>query len=79
VRSGDLASARAVVVASERMDDNPAWRRMRPGELVHVDERGTVSFQTALPSPPARQLTLADLHPEAAASQAPHPRASGGA
>ncbi len=37
VRSGDLADAPIVVVASERMDENPDWRAVEPGHLVHVD------------------------------------------
>ena len=31
VRSGDLAAAPAVVVASERMDEDPHWRLLAPG------------------------------------------------
>src|SRR5262249_19293689 len=37
VRAHDLAARPAVVVASERMDENPAWRELQPGELLHVD------------------------------------------
>ncbi|MYW43004.1 class II glutamine amidotransferase, partial [Streptomyces sp. SID161] len=36
VHSDHLAEQPAVVVASERMDDNPHWRLMEPGELLHV-------------------------------------------
>ncbi len=69
VRAGELARAAAVVVASERMDENPAWRLLAPGELVHVDRRGRVRRRVALPDAPAHPLTLADLDPHAAASQ----------
>ncbi len=31
--------APAVVLASERMDENPGWRLLDPGELLHVDAR----------------------------------------
>jgi predicted glutamine amidotransferase len=70
VRSGDLAAAPAVVVASERMDEDPGWRLLQPGELVRVGPDHSVTSQIVLDGPPARLLTLADLHPQAAASQA---------
>jgi glutamine amidotransferase len=69
VRSADLARTPAVVVASERMDEDAGWRALQPGELVHVDGQGAVSSQIVLPSPPARPLTVADLEPRAAESQ----------
>lgn len=69
VRSGDLAAAPAVVVASERMDEDPHWRLLDPGELLHVAEGQRVTSRIAFSGPPAHQLTLADLHPKAAASQ----------
>ena len=37
VRSGDLASRPAVVVASEAMDEDTGWRALAGGELLHVD------------------------------------------
>lgn len=70
VRSGDLAAAPAVVVASERMDEDPGWRPIAPGELVHVRPGSSIERHQVLTAPPARLLTLADLHPTAAASQA---------
>jgi predicted glutamine amidotransferase len=69
VRSGDLATAPAVVFATERMDEDAGWRNLEPGELVHIDEALSVQSRIALPDPPARRLTLADLDPRAAASQ----------
>ena len=36
VESADGGSHRLVVVASERMDDDPGWRAVRSGELLHV-------------------------------------------
>jgi glutamine amidotransferase len=69
VRSGELAQAPAVIVASERMDENPGWRALEPGELVHVDADRRLHSRIALPDPPAHLLTLADLDPHAAASQ----------
>lgn len=69
VHSTDLAHAPAVVVASERMDDNPHWRLMESGELLHVGPDLAVSSRIAVPDRPARLLGLADLRPEAVASQ----------
>jgi predicted glutamine amidotransferase len=71
VRSGDLASRPAVVVATERMDEDAGWRELRPGELLHVDADLHVTSTTALDRPAAHQLTLADLNEKAAAAQAP--------
>lgn len=69
VHCRDLADTPAVVVASERMDDNPAWRPMEAGELLHVGPDLGVTRTIALPHEPRHRLDLADLRPEAAASQ----------
>ena len=61
VRSATLATAPAVVLASERMDDNPGWRSLKSGELLHVDRALMVKTTIAIDQPPAHQLTLADL------------------
>lgn len=74
VHSADLAQAPAVVVASERMDDDPAWRALQSGELLHVDADLNAAATRLLDRPPAHQLTLADLDPKAAASQAAQKR-----
>jgi predicted glutamine amidotransferase len=74
VRSGDLASRPAVVVATERMDEDPGWRGLASGELLHVDAGLRVTGRQVLDAPPAHQLTLADLGLNAAASQAPQTR-----
>lgn len=71
VHSADLAQARSVVVASERMDDDPGWRLLDPGELVHVGADLRVTTRTALDAPPAHLLTLADLSEQARSSQQP--------
>ena len=71
VRSGDLATRRAVVVASEPMDEDPGWHALRSGELLHVDPDLRVTITRPLDRPPANQLTLADLGDQAAASQSP--------
>jgi glutamine amidotransferase len=71
VRSGELAEAPAVVFATEPMDEDPGWRELAPGELVHVDERLRVTSRIAIDRPPAHLLALEDLEPHAAASQRP--------
>ncbi len=71
VRSGDLAQRPAVVVASERMDEDPGWRELASGELLHVDAELNVTITTALERPPAHPILLSDLDPRAAASQSP--------
>ncbi len=74
VRSGHLATRSAVVVASEPMDEDPGWRLLAPGELVHVDTDLAVHSRIAIDRPPTHLLTLDDLRPEAAASQDAQPR-----
>jgi glutamine amidotransferase len=69
VSSRALEQAPAVVIASERMDDHPQWRLMDPGELLHVGPGCQITRRIVLPDPPAHRLTLAQMHPAAAASQ----------
>ncbi|MBL7496113.1 class II glutamine amidotransferase [Frankia sp. CNm7] len=68
-RSLDLADRPAVAVESERMDEDPAWRLMTSGELLHVAPDLTVTSRVVISIPPAHQLSLDDLRPEAARSQ----------
>jgi glutamine amidotransferase len=70
VRSADLESRAAVVIASEPMDEDPGWQPLRPGELVHIAGDLTIERETILTTGPAHPLTLADLDSRAAASQA---------
>lgn len=63
VRSDHLTEHAAVVVASEPLDDDPGWRGLEPGELLHVDPELRVSTEIVLPDPPAHQLRLEDLDP----------------
>jgi hypothetical protein len=65
-----------VIVASEPMDEDPGWRGLEPGELVHVARTLHVESTIALPDPPAHQLSLDDLEGRAAAAQAPADRTS---
>jgi glutamine amidotransferase len=69
VHSAELADTPAVVIASERMDDDPRWRLLQPGELLHVSPGPEIQTRIALPDPPVHRLSLDDLHPAAAASQ----------
>jgi predicted glutamine amidotransferase len=71
VHSEDLARCRAVVVATEQMDDDPGWSPLASGELMHVDGDLRVTRRRVIDGPPAHPLTLADLGATAAASQAP--------
>jgi predicted glutamine amidotransferase len=73
VRSQRLARDPSVIVASERMDEDPGWRLLEPGELIHVGPALQVDSSIVLDRPPARPLSLADLDPTAAAAQAPPP------
>jgi predicted glutamine amidotransferase len=71
VDSAHLASRPAVVIASEPMDAEPGWRSLASGELLHVDADLRLTSTQAVDRAPRRQLTLADLEPRAASSQAP--------
>jgi predicted glutamine amidotransferase len=68
-QSVQLGEQKASVVASERMDDDPNWRLLNPGELVRIAADLSAHSSYPLPEHPRRQLTLADLDPVAAASQ----------
>jgi predicted glutamine amidotransferase len=71
VRSAALAHRPSVIVASEPMDEDPGWRALEPGELVHVAPTLELESKIVLDGPPAHPLTLDDLQPRAAAAQAP--------
>jgi predicted glutamine amidotransferase len=68
--SDQLSSRPSVVFATERMDDDPRWRLLAPGELVHVDKTLHVTRSVVLPDPPAHLLRNSDL--SAHAQQAQH-------
>ncbi len=70
VRCGELANLPAVIVATEPLDEDAAWRPLEPGELVHVDAALKTTTATILDAPPKHLLTLADLDPRAASAQA---------
>ena len=73
VHSTDLEDAPAVIVASEPMDEDRAWRPLASGELLHVTRELQVSSTIVLEHRPRHQLTLAALTPHAAQSQNAHP------
>jgi predicted glutamine amidotransferase len=71
-QSAHLRSRPSLLVASEPMDDDPRWRLLDSGELVHVGPDLGIETTRPLPAQPRHLLTLAQLDPVAAASQ--HPR-----
>jgi predicted glutamine amidotransferase len=75
VASDELARRPAVVIATEPMDDDPGWRELGSGQLLHVDPQLRVTVTTIVDRPPAHQLTVADLTGRAAGSQADPPPA----
>ena len=73
VGSDELAQRPAVIVATEPMDDDPGWRELGSGQLLHVDPQLHVTVTTIVDKPPAHPLTVADLTGRAAGSQAEPP------
>lgn len=73
VKSEEMEQNRipSLLVATERMDENPNWRLLDAGEVLHVDRDLAVQRSFPLPEHPEHLLTLADLDPHAAASQHP--------
>ncbi|MDK1281183.1 class II glutamine amidotransferase [Arthrobacter sp. zg-Y820] len=73
VRSQELSDKQrpAVLLATEKMDDNPNWRLMNSGELLHIKPSLQIETSYPLPPSPRHRLTLADLNDRAAASQRP--------
>jgi predicted glutamine amidotransferase len=63
----------SVVFATEPMDDDPRWRLIDPGELVHVDAELQIRRDLVLPDSPRRQLRRDDLSVAVEAAQ--HTRA----
>jgi predicted glutamine amidotransferase len=67
--SARLCSRPSVVFATERMDDDPRWSMLAPGELVHVDKQLRVTRQLVLPHPPTHLLRRSDLSVRAQQAQ----------
>jgi len=73
-QSTHLADRASVLVASERMDDDPGWRLLDPGELLHVNSHLTLDSSSPLPPVPRHGLDRSALDSATAASQ--HPESS---
>jgi predicted glutamine amidotransferase len=67
--SDQLATHPSVVFATERMDDDPRWQLIPPGELVHVDSTLQVTQSLVLPDPPTHLLRQQDLSTHAQQAQ----------
>jgi predicted glutamine amidotransferase len=67
--SARLCSRPSVVFATERMDDDPRWSLLAPGELVHVDKELRVTRELLLPDPPRHLLRRSDLSAEVQRAQ----------
>jgi glutamine amidotransferase len=63
-----------VIIASERMDDDPGWRLLGPGELLHVSSTLGISSSAPFAPEPAHLLRVSQLDAQTAASQ--HPEAA---
>jgi glutamine amidotransferase len=61
VHSDDGTTHAVTVFASEPTDDEPGWRLLAPGELIHVDQELKLRSTILLPGPPAFLLTSAEL------------------
>jgi hypothetical protein len=73
-RSPHLADQPSVIIASERMDDDPGWRPLGPGELLHVSSALGISSSAPFPPEPAHLLRGSQLDAQTEASQ--HPEAA---
>jgi glutamine amidotransferase len=51
------------------MDEDPGWRLLEAGELLHVTADADCTSRSIIDRQPARLLTLQDLDRRAAASQ----------
>jgi predicted glutamine amidotransferase len=67
--STDLARHRAVVVATEQMDEDPGWSELRSGELLHVGPDLEVSRTIILPRPPRHPMRPDELEERVSATQ----------
>jgi predicted glutamine amidotransferase len=65
VRSHGLSTRPAVIVSSERMSEDPGWRLLESGELVHVNPELGVRSHRVLDEPPAQPVSLEEVLAEA--------------
>ncbi|OBK25099.1 class II glutamine amidotransferase [Mycobacterium asiaticum] len=60
-RSEPLTERSSVIFATEPMDDDPRWRLLDAGELVHVDAALEIQRNLVLPDPPRHLVRRDDL------------------
>lgn len=58
LHSNDAAVTPLVVIASERISDEPGWQEIHPGELVPVGPDLKVDRETIVSGPPAHPMVL---------------------
>ena len=58
LHSADAAVAPLVVIASERINDEPGWEEVQPGELIHVGPDLEVDREMVMSEPPAHPMVL---------------------
>jgi glutamine amidotransferase len=58
LHSDDGAVAQLVVIASERISDEPGWEEIGPGELVHIGPDLQVDRETIVSGPPVHPMVL---------------------
>ena len=58
LRAEDCRHHPTVVIASERMDDEPGWEEVGVGELIHVGPDLEVERELVLDGPPAHPMVL---------------------
>jgi glutamine amidotransferase len=71
IDADEAAERHVVVLASEPIDNDPDWRLLRSGELLHVDAELKLSSMMALPGPPRHPITANALNDHERASQLP--------
>ena len=69
VQSDEAGERATVVIASERLDGDPRWSDVAPGELIHVDADLNVSRELILPDPPAHPMVLTGQEAESQAQR----------
>jgi predicted glutamine amidotransferase len=78
VEARELSFLPAAVIASERMNTNPAWRLLESGELIHIDSELNVTSTIAVPFPPAHMIDLKAMTAREAIAQGEAPVAEAG-
>jgi predicted glutamine amidotransferase len=68
-RSEYLAQHRSVIVASEPMDNDPGWRPLESGELLHIGSDLSIESGAPFRRVPAHPLDHSELDVRSAASQ----------